>query len=198
MTILEEKIFWPKKDDIIVDIGAAIGDYSLIAAKLGAKVIAIEPSPKSFPILLKNIKLNKMEDKINPIRCALSSKEGTLTVSIDETSGYIHPSTLAKGIRVPTKTLDSLLKELNIQKIDLIKMDTEGFEYEILEGASEVISKFKPKMIIEVHSKELREKVIKFLLLRNYSLVYEKVNFYEPLISVLYFAPYAREFSSDY
>jgi len=129
-----------------------------------------------------------MEDKINPIKCALSSKEGTLTVSIDETSGYVHPSTLEKEIEVPTKTLDSLLKELNISKIDLIKMDAEGFEYEILEGASETISKFKPKMIVDVHSEELREKIIRFLL-KNYFLVYEKVNSYEPLISVLYFAP---------
>jgi len=48
---------------------------------------------------------------------------------------------------------------------------TEGFEYEILEGASETISKFKPKMIVEVHSEELREKIIKFLL-KDYSLVY--------------------------
>jgi len=45
--------FLPKRDDIIVDIGAAIGDYSLIAAKLGTEVIAIEPSPKSFPIFVK-------------------------------------------------------------------------------------------------------------------------------------------------
>jgi len=107
---------------------------------------------------------------------------------IEETSGYVHPSTLAKEIKVPTKTLDTLLKELNISKIDLIKIDTEGFEYEILEGAGETISKFKPKMIVDVHSEELREKIIRFLL-KNYSLVYEKVNSYEPLISVLYFAP---------
>jgi len=154
--------FLPEEDDTVVDIGATIGDYSVIAVKLGAKVVAIEPSSKSFSLLLKNIKLNKFENKIIPVRCATYSKDEKLTFSIDETSGYLYPCSklpLRNKIKVVAKTLSTLLGELNIQKIDLIKMDTEGFEYELLKGAKNSISKFKPKIIIETHSEELRRQV---------------------------------------
>jgi hypothetical protein len=63
---------------------------------------------------------------------------------------------------------------LRLRKVDLIKMDIEGEEYNALKGAIKTIRKFKPKIIIEIHSKNLREKILEFLKNYGYNLVFEK------------------------
>lgn len=156
-------------------------------------MIAVEPSKKSFGFLLNNIRLNGLQKQITPVNCALSDKDTKLLISIDKTSGYTSPKNKSRGpvMKVPAKTLDSLVKECNLPKVDLVKIDTEGFEGQIIKGSSHTISRFKPKIIVEVHSEELRKEVLKNLVRKGYQLVHEKMNFYEPhqtLVSVLYLA----------
>ena len=79
MTFHEEEIlehFTPKEGDIVVDIGAAFGFYTILSSKMigpKGKVIAIEPQPESFQMLNSNIKLNKLSN-VKTLNCAIYSK----------------------------------------------------------------------------------------------------------------------------
>lgn len=187
--------FLPKENDVIVDVGANIGDWSIVVGKhYRARVIAVEPSPRPFELLLKNIRINGLHEHVIAINCALFSEDKEISVYIDDSSGYAflrRQDQLAS--RVLAKTLDGLLKELDVSRVDLIKIDTEGFEHEVLKGAMKTISKLKPRIIVEVHSEELRKAVIACLLKNEYVLVHEKINFfYDPhlsITSILYLSP---------
>jgi len=190
--------FLPKENDVIIDVGAYIGDWAVIVGKYyKAKVIAVEPSKRAFQCLIDNIHLNSLDEQIVAVNYALSSKDGEISMYIDEGSGFAVSTTQPDQVTCKTtaRTLDSLLKELSVSRIDLLKIDTEGFEYEILKSAMSAITRFKPKIIVEVHSDTLRENVMKILLKNRYVLVNEKINFFNPykyhkkLVSVLYFSP---------
>lgn len=190
--------FLPKEHDVVFDVGAYIGDWAVIVGKhYKAKVIAVEPSERAFECLLDNIHLNGLDEQIVAVNYALSSEDGEISMHIDEGSGFAVSTTKPAQLTAKTqaRTLDSLLKEIKVSRIDLLKIDTEGFEYEILKSATSTIAAFKPKIIVEVHSDTLRENVIMILLKNRYVLVNEKINFFNPyqyhkkLVSVLYFSP---------
>ena len=90
-----------------------------------------------------------------------------------------------KVIKIPVKTLNSFVNENDIKKIDILRMDVEGFEYSILLGANEVLEKFKPKLFIEIHKMYLgKEKTYQiFNELKNKKNANKRNNFF---ISKLY------------
>ena len=120
------------KDKIVLDIGANIGDSSIYFAHMGAKrVIAVEPFPKSFDSLKKNIILNEVSDKIICLNIAISDKNGTIYLdeSIEDST-----TTMAKdhenGLEIQTRTLNTLIRDYEI-KDAVLKIDCEGCEYDI-------------------------------------------------------------------
>ena len=186
--------FLPKQNNVVVDVGANIGDWSIIVAKYyKAKVIAIEPSFVPFKLLLKNIQLNDLQEQVIAVNCALLSEDKEIMMSIAESDYAFYGIQEKHKSKISAKTADTLLlKELNVSRIDLLKIDTEGSEYDILKGALEMISKFKPRIIVEVHSEELRRNVIKILVNSGYMLAHEKINFYNVksgICSILYLSP---------
>ena len=148
-----------------MDIGSNIGYYSLIAAKLNPciTIYAFEPLPSAYLFLQKNITLNQ-PGNIKPYRIALSDKEGEveffatkmpkalyLKHHISGTSNLARAKdSYAETIKVNTQTLDSFATEHSIQKVDLLKLDTEGTENVILDGGRELIARDKPIIISEV------------------------------------------------
>ena len=131
----------------VVDVGAQIGLYSLLAKYLpNTYFYAFEPSKENRDELLKNLKFNEINNvKVFPE--ALSNKKETTTLQICETHNGLH--TLSKNplrfkkdksIPVKTDTLDSVFYDHN-HKVDVIKMDTEGWEYYILQGGLKTIRK---------------------------------------------------------
>ncbi len=146
---------------LCIDIGANIGDYSkLLLTKTNAKVIAFEPLPKAFETLSK---LNQsFPGRFEAINLGVGSKKETLELHYgSEDSALASFSSEVKQIdyvgatninviKVPVITLDSYY-EKNIEgkfdSLDLLKIDTEGFEYEVLLGAKKTISELKPKFI---------------------------------------------------
>ena len=128
----------------IIDIGAHIGMYTVLAAeKVGntGKVIAIEPEPENYKQLLKNIKLNDFRNVI-PLNIALFNHEGREKLYLSSFSGShsLSPKEdTISSIEVPLKTLDNLLEELNLKKVDIIKIDAEGAEIPILKGAEKTL-----------------------------------------------------------
>jgi FkbM family methyltransferase len=133
---------------VVVDVGANIGYYTiLLADKVGkkGKVYAFEPDSTSFDILEKNIKANKLENVV-AIKAAAGSREGKLELYKSEENLGDH-KLYGKGKKEIVKVirLDDFIKE----KVDLIKIDTQGWEPEVIEGAKEIIKKWKPVMFLE-------------------------------------------------
>jgi FkbM family methyltransferase len=188
MTIREDDIiehFTPKQGDIVIDIGANIGRYTIISSKrvgTKGKVVAIEAHPGNFEILNRNIKLNQLTNII-PLNYAAYSKETKIKLYVpDEESGYTIYHTLMertgkKFVEVNANTLDYLLQlnEIRQEEVNWIKIDVEGAELEVLKGATNVLSKSKDiALLIEVHGQNNYRPLVEFLSSYNFKIEFEK------------------------
>ncbi|HZB16584.1 MAG TPA: FkbM family methyltransferase [Nitrososphaeraceae archaeon] len=194
MTIHEDDIitrFTPKEGDIVIDIGAHIGLYTIISSKrLGAngKVVAIEADPSNFEMLKSNIKLNQLTNVI-PLNYAVYSKETKLKLYLPSggESGFTKYNTIMpnwintqeKFVEVNANTLDYLLQlnEIRQEEVNWIKIDVEGAEFEVLKGATNVLSKSKDVAILmELHGPPhiYRPKVEELVNLYNFKIEFEK------------------------
>lgn len=131
-----------KPGDVYVDVGANIGTLVLAAASITGpfgKVVAIEAHPSTFKILEENIKLNKLTN-IDAKNFAVGNKKGTVffsNINSDDQNKVLVKS--EAGIEVAMETLDNLLAGL--ERITILKIDVEGYEKFVLEGAFETLSK---------------------------------------------------------
>jgi FkbM family methyltransferase len=167
-----EKVFKPKPGDVVIDIGAFLGRYTLLASKAvknSGLVIAVEPNPLALKVLIKNIRVNGLHN-IKVIRSACWSQNNIL-LSFDIISSYLPYGTASlvkvlsrDRINVKTSTLDSLMSHLGLRKVDWIKIDVEGAEYEVLKGAIKTLTLNRDiKVIVEVHEKNLKNPLCSFL-----------------------------------
>jgi FkbM family methyltransferase len=183
-----EEHFTPKGGDTIVDIGAHAGHYTLISSKrVGAngKVIAIEADPSNFEILNRNIKLNGLTNII-PLNYAVYSKQTKLKLYLpDEESGFSIYNTIMvnraktgeKFIEVNANTLDYLLQQNGINEVNWIKIDVEGAEFEVLKGATNILSNSKDiALLIEVHGQDNYKPIVEFLNVYNFNVEFERSN----------------------
>jgi FkbM family methyltransferase len=137
--------FLPDKDDVVIDVGANMGDSALWWWKnFGSKVIAFEPLPYVYRILEENVKINGADVETHNIAI------GDGNQIKGDTDGNMFSINGNKIIE--TKRLD----DFNFENVNLLKIDVEGFECEVLKGSLKTINKFKPRIIIETHSKKLR------------------------------------------
>lgn len=135
-----------QKDDIVIDAGAWIGDFSAYSSIKGAHVYAFEPCKETFKYLEITQNLNQ---NIKIYNEGLGDKNGLFHLSnneIDSATNKIDNNQHSEIIEI--RTLDSFVKDINIKKIDFIKADIEGYERNLLIGAKEVLSKFSPKLSI--------------------------------------------------
>ena len=193
MTIHEDDIikrFTPKEGDIVVDIGAHIGLYTIISSKrvgTKGKVVAIEAHPGNFEMLTSNIKLNQLTNII-PLNYAVYSKETKLKLYLPSgESGFTKYNTIMpnwintqeKFVEVNANTLDYLLQlnKIRQEEVNWIKIDVEGAEFEVLKGATNVLSKSKDVAILmELHGPPhiYRPKVEELVNLYNFKIEFEK------------------------
>lgn len=148
-----KRIFVVKKDDVIIDVGAHIGTYTIpFALQIGSngKVIALEPNDSNADILEKNIRINKLSNVIL-VRKAAAKQPGILNLRLasDPMLSMINAFNDLDTTSVKTVDLDSLIGDLSIMKVDWLKIDAEGFELEVLEGAKSILERFSPTIIIE-------------------------------------------------
>jgi FkbM family methyltransferase len=148
-----------KKDDVCFDIGANVGLYTLLFANYGKVVYAFEPNPRNLCYLYKTISKNCI-DNGHIIPCAVSDSNG-LTF-------FRHGENNATGkidkngeVPVPKITIDYFIERTQFIP-SLIKIDVEGAELLVLNGAIRCISIYKPKILISIHSNELRNECLKF------------------------------------
>ena len=177
--------FTPKQGDIVVDIGAHIGRYTIIGSKrvgTQGKVVAIEAHPGNFEMLNRNIKLNQLTNVI-PLNYAAYSKETKIRLYVpDEESGYTIYHTLMertgkKFVEVNANTLDYLLQlnQIKQEQVKWIKIDVEGAELDVLKGSTNVLSKSKDiALLIEVHGPANYRPVVEFLSLYDFKIEFEK------------------------
>lgn len=151
-----------KNDSIIIDAGANVGVFSVFAGSLAnnGQVFAFEPVLKTYQTLAKNIKERR---NIIAIHSALGSKFGTTDIIIhDKLSGWNYladseknlttkPSNSFKRELTAVTTIDKFVESRNLPRVDFIKIDTEGYEKQIIEGAAETIKKFKPVLVLSAY-----------------------------------------------
>jgi FkbM family methyltransferase len=155
-----------KKDDIVIDAGAWIGDFSAYAATKGATVYAFEPVDETFRYLCETAKLNNTGDeKIKPVQKGLSDNECKVNFFINKentaASSIIHDNEQGETILT---TLDKFVEDNHLKRIDFIKADIEGAERDMLRGAVNVLKTFAPKLAICTYhlpdDPEVLEKII--------------------------------------
>ncbi len=142
---------------VVLDVGGNIGITSLVAATHGCSVYSFEPGPRAFLYLKKNAEHNEGL-RIFPQNIALGAENNEIGffdhppsaavshLSNDHTLGN-DPNTLVKMIK-----LDDFVSTHDFSRIDLVKIDVEGFEIDVLKGAAETLKKFKPSVFVEFNS----------------------------------------------
>jgi FkbM family methyltransferase len=149
-----------KSSKTIFDVGANVGYYSVILGlnlNEQQNLYAFEPIKSSFTQLERNLKANSLEEKTNAFNIALSDKTGTIELYIPMKSGssatsarLLHPEEENRIEIVESQTLDCFVSENAISSCDLLKIDVEGAELQILQGAIKTIDKFKPVIFTEL------------------------------------------------
>ena len=147
-----------KKGDTCIDVGANIGVHSLtMANKVGpeGKIYSFEPHPDFMKRLLRNVALNSF-NWVTTKQIALGSKKGKAVLYSQTDINNKSASLLAYGKKENVDKFDVEVKPLDsfgLKRCNLIKIDTDGFDYEVLRGAVNTIKKFKPTIIFEHDSK---------------------------------------------
>ena len=153
------------EDAVCIDVGANVGYYTLLLASLAPRgqVHAFEPVPRNFDLLSKNVRLNGFENVILN-RCAVGHRDDEMRFTNSEDGAY--SSFLDTGrrapsgtITVPARTLTSYCEERSLNRIDFMKVDVEGAELMVLEGASGCFAdkNLRPRLIMmELYEPMLR------------------------------------------
>lgn len=156
-----------KEEDVFIDIGAGFGLHTLYVAnfiKKEERVYTFEPLESNIRLLKRNIALNKLGKCITVIPTTLSNQtNNTLDFYIPRSKRNVcMVGSLAAlhrqgiSIKVRNMRLDDYWQNIN-KKIGLIKIDVEGAELEVLKGAREILSRYKPSLLIEVHGQFLNQ-----------------------------------------
>lgn len=149
-------------DGVAMDIGANIGLSAVVLATLlpRGRVIAAEPAPRTAQALRETLALNGMEGRVAVEQVAVSAAPGKTAFSADAThsagskivdEGTMDRAALAPVI-VPVTTLDGLVARHGLARLDLVKVDVEGYEGDVLEGAQGAIARFRPAFILEFNA----------------------------------------------
>jgi FkbM family methyltransferase len=143
-----------------IDIGANLGEWTVpFARAVGptGRVLAVEPTPLNAAALAKTLAVNALR-WAEVVRCALGDREGEadfavpLVTSARNDTGTAHVGAAApdhEALRVAMRRLDRLVDERGFARIDLIKIDVEGHERRVLDGAATALARFRPALVVE-------------------------------------------------
>lgn len=149
-----------QKGDIVLDCGANIGSFARFALNAGAaKVVAIEPAPDNVECLRRNFPREIAEGRLMVCPKGVWDKEDVLEMTVDAENQAANTFVIKlEGkhpvIKVPLTTIDRLVEELGLERVDYIKMDIEGAEVRALDGARATLAKHHPRMSLSVYHQE--------------------------------------------
>ncbi len=157
--------------DTVIDAGANWGVHTLLLARLTGtqgRVLAFEPHPQVCDELRENIALNELSQvSVHP--CGLWNCDSVIpfVLGVSTKSSHIasrpEDADSNKKVDVPCRMLDNVLAGENLQSLRLVKIDVEGAEGRALEGAAQTIAKYRPHLVIELHTPEQDIMVAKLL-----------------------------------
>ena len=174
--VVENALIPLEKESVIVDVGANSGVMTLQFAQRSSKghVFAFEPTTYAYTKLTANLALNpELAARVTPLHAFVSSVSGS-NLNIEAYSSWkvtgtkalqrhpVHGGTAHSTDGAPTYALDDFLFNAQIQRLDLIKIDTDGHELEVLKGARRALEKFHPAIVFEVGLYLLSERNIPF------------------------------------
>ncbi len=179
-----------KKNDVIFDVGANIGETTLnFAKKTGenGKIHSFEPDPINYISVEKNIRINDFNNiLLNPF--GLGNEEGKFKIyTVDENNRGMNrivnsTDNISNHREITITRIDDYVKNNNIKTINLIKIDVEGFEFNVLKGALEVLNKFHPILFIELDNQNLKDQgssaneLITYLVENEYEINHAETN----------------------
>ncbi len=148
-----------KTNDVVVDVGANIGEWTLAVARAvggGGRVLAFEPVPHVADALRKTISANRLSH-VEIFELALAEANGTRGFSVErENTGGSRLDVMSDDARrtfdsitVKTARFDDVLSTDQLTRLDLMKIDVEGFELAVLDGAQDAIRRFRPAILME-------------------------------------------------
>ena len=138
--------------DIVLDCGANIGVFTRVALERGARtVVAIEPAPENLESLRRNFKEEIAAGRVVVYPKGVWDKDDVLTLRRDPNNTAADSFVILKdkdaaSVQAPLTTIDKLVAELKLERVDYIKMDIEGAETKALAGAHGTLAKFRPRL----------------------------------------------------
>jgi FkbM family methyltransferase len=178
---------------VAIDVGANVGSMALRIAKFAPKghVFAFEPTDYAFNKLLRNLALNpELAERITPVQLFLTDQtksnhqiKAYSSWKIDGSGSKSHPlhgGTLKAADSIPAVNIDDFCREKQIQMVNLIKIDTDGHEFPVMEGARKTIENHHPYLIFETGLYVLHEQgrtfeqYFEYLSSYNYTLINSK------------------------
>lgn len=173
--VVNQKHVELKDDDVVFDVGANIGSMALGFAQQLPRghVYAFEPTDFAFSKILNNLALNPhLAKRITPVQFFLSDQtksdheiQAYASWKVDGSAANIHRlhgGAVKSAQSVPAVTLDDYCSINRIQRVDLIKIDTDGHELKVLRGARRTVEKNRPYIIFEIGLYILKEQKIEF------------------------------------
>ena len=177
-----------QKGDVVLDIGAHIGLFAAIASQAvgsGGKVFAFEPSPTTYSLLSKTMTINNATGIIKTYQQAVGSQQGKTTFFIsndqaDNSNSLVNykEDRPLHGIDINVTTIDFFVSEQQLSKVDFVKIDVEGAEFDAIKGAVNTFKKFKPVCILAIHPEPIIAKgdtvedMYDFIQQMNYTILY--------------------------
>jgi len=181
--------YFPKtQSPIILDLGANIGESAIFIYKKlfenNPIIVAIEPNSENFKYLKKNIKLNNI-NCITPYKLAITGNTGKSNLNFNKRHfdggfiGNINSRKMSNSEKVLTMTLEDFCSKYNIPRIDLLKIDIEGCEYEVFDASLKFIKKYVQSIFIELHDLDKNRNYSAFktyIVKNNFTIVTEIMN----------------------
>lgn len=171
---VREFIVGLKRDSVFVDVGSNIGKYTIMMGRRLNKgvVVSIEPEPRNFKILKRNVELNGLSN-VFLVNEACFHEEKRIKFYVEGGHSSIYKES-DKWIFVKARKLDDILEELGVERVDLIKIDVEGAEADVLKGARKTLKNNHPKIVFEAWNDDYLKKIKTVLKPFNYKI--KKIN----------------------
>jgi FkbM family methyltransferase len=142
--------------DYCIDIGANVGPVTLMLAKLvgpRGHVVAVEPGPPYYERLRANLCANPgLQDRVTTVNIGLSDSTESLRWVPDPKHPYNAGLWMPHhdvGVTVPVETLDRMVEQIHLRRIDFIKIDVEGMEFQVINGGIGALTEFEPIVLFE-------------------------------------------------
>lgn len=178
--IYQNEILNFENDSVIFDVGGNTGTMSLLFAKKSPQgvVHAFEPTNYAFAKFVRNLELNpELDKRIKLTQCFVSSESkndhnieafSSWPINTKDKTHSIHCGVAKPANDVPAITLDKYCEDAKIDRLDIIKIDTDGHEMQVLQGAKKTFRRLKPRVIFEVGIYIMDERNVAFSDYYNY------------------------------